>query len=344
MELLKQLSEAAGVPGHEEPIRSIIRDALSGHVDTIEVDNLGNMIAHRKGAGPVVAIAAHMDEIGFIVSFIEEDSGFLRIHPLGGFDPKTLIAQRVLVHASHDELIGCIGSKPVHIMSEEDRKKPVKLTDLFVDLGLPKEEAKKRVSVGDTVTLRQEFITYESVLSGKALDDRAGVYIAIEAIKRAEKIGCDLYFIGTTQEEVGLRGARVAGFTVKPKIGIALDSTIAADMPGIPGQEQVTRLGTGVAIKLTDSASISHPGLVRALRRLAEERKIPYQMEILSHGGTDAGALQMAQGGAAVATLSLPTRYVHSVVEMAHQADLEAMISLLKAFIEEAGSIELELP
>ncbi|MEA3356398.1 MAG: M42 family metallopeptidase [Candidatus Bipolaricaulota bacterium] len=344
MELLKQLSETAGIPGHEEPIRSIIRDALSGHVDTIDIDNLGNLIAHRKGAGPVVAIAAHMDEIGFIVSFIEEDSGFLRIHPLGGFDPKTLIAQRVLVHAKHGELIGCIGSKPVHIMSEEDRKKPVKLTDLFVDLGLSKEEVKKRVSVGDTITLRQEFLTYESVLSGKALDDRAGVYIAIEAIKRAEKIGCDLYFIGTTQEEVGLRGARVAGFTVKPQIGIALDSTIAADMPGVPGQEQVTRFGAGVAIKLTDSASISHPGLVQALRRLAEERKIPYQMEILPHGGTDAGALQMAQGGAAVTTLSLPTRYVHSVVEMAHQGDLEAMISLLKAFIEEAGSIELELP
>jgi endoglucanase len=140
------------------------------------------------------------------------------------------------------------------------------------------------------VTLRQDFLALESVVSGKALDDRAGVYIAIEAIKRAKKIACDLYFVGTTQEEVGLRGAQVAGFVVHPQIGIALDTTLAVEMPGVSGAQRVTQLGKGVALKLADSSSISHTGLVRTMKKLAEERKIPYQMEILPRGGTDAGA------------------------------------------------------
>lgn len=343
MELLKRLSEASGIPGHETEIRAIITETLSDHVDTIRTDQLGNLIAHRRGEGPVVAIAAHMDEIGFIVSFIEKETGFLRIHPFGGFDPRTLVSQRVVVHTEKGELVGCIGSKPVHILTEEERKKPLELKDLFVDLGLPEERVRELVAVGDTVTLRQEFLASENVVSGKALDDRIGVYIGIEAIKRAKKITCDLYFVGTTQEEVGLRGARVAGFAVKPQIGIALDVTIAADMPGVSDAQQVTRFGKGVAIKLTDSASISHPGLVRAMRRLAEEREVPYQMEVLPRGGTDAGALQMAQEGAAVITLSLPTRYVHSVVETAHRNDLQAAIDLLVAFLETADQIDLDL-
>ncbi len=343
MDLLKRLSEAASVPGHEGKIRGIIEEELKGIVDEFKVDPLGNLIAHKEGSGPAVLIAAHMDEIGFIVKHVEEETGFIRIHPLGGFDVKTLIAQRVIVHTEGGDLIGAIGSKPIHIMTEEERKKLPELKDLFVDLGLPAEEVKKRVTVGDPITLRQDFVELEDVVSGKALDDRAGVYIGIEAIKRAKKFGCDLYFAGTTQEEVGLRGARVAGFSVHPVIGIALDTTLAVDVPGAQPGERITALGKGVAIKLTDSASISHPGLVKEMRRIAEERKIPYQMEILPRGGTDAGAIQLAREGVAAVTLSLPTRYVHSVVETAHKDDLEAAIGLLAAFIEEAGSVDLRL-
>jgi endoglucanase len=341
MELLKRLSEAAGIPGHEAAIREIIKEELHDRVDTIESDPLGNLVAHRKGEGPVVMVAAHMDEIGFIVSFIDKETGFLRLHPLGGFDPKTLIAHRVIVHTENGDLIGCIGSKPIHIMTEEERKKLPEMKDLFVDLGLPAERVKELVSLGDMVTLRQDFLALESVVSGKALDDRAGVYIAIEAIKRAKKIACDLYFVGTTQEEVGLRGAQVAGFVVHPQIGIALDTTLAVEMPGVSGAQRVTQLGKGVALKLADSSSISHTGLVRTMKKLAEERKIPYQMEILPRGGTDAGAMQRAQGGTAVITLSLPSRYVHSVVEMAHRDDLEAAIALLAAFLETADGVDL---
>jgi endoglucanase len=191
------------------------------------------------------------------------------------------------------------------------------------------------------VTLRQDFLVGEEVVSGKALDDRASLYIAIEAIKRAQKLACDLYFVGTTQEEVGLRGAQVAGFTVNPDIAIALDTTLAVDMPGVPGSQHITKLGGGVAIKLADSSSISHVGLVRFMKALATQRKIPYQMEILPRGGTDAGAMQRAGSGSAAITLSLPSRYVHSVVEMAHQDDLEAAISLLAAFLETADRVDL---
>ncbi len=343
MELLKRLSEAAGVPGREAEIRGIITEALKEHAEKIETDHLGNLICHVPGDGPVVMIAAHMDEIGFIVSYIEKETGFLRIHPLGGFDVKTLISQRVVVHTESGDLIGCIGAKPIHIMTEEERKKLPEMKDLFVDLGLKEERVRELVAIGDMVTMRQDFIVGEEIISGKALDDRAGLYIGIEAIKRAEKIDCDLYFVGTTQEEVGLRGAQVSGFAVDPDIAIALDTTLAVDMPGVPGAQQVTKLGSGVAIKIADSSSISHVGLVSAMKKLAMERKIPYQMEILPRGGTDAGAMQRARSGSAAITLSLPSRYVHSVVEMAHQDDLEAAISLLAAFLETASGADLSL-
>jgi len=343
MDLLKRLSEASGIPGHEEEVRSIFSEALREHVDSITTDSLGNLIAHIKGSGPTVVVAAHMDEIGFIVSFIEEKRGFLRIHPLGGFDPKTVVAQRVIVHAKKKDLIGCIGSKPIHVMTEEERKKPLELKDMFVDLGLPVDKVKELVEIGDPVTLRQDFLDGASTISGKALDDRSGLYIAVEAVKRAKKTACNLYIIGTTQEEVGLRGARVAGFAVHPQIAIALDTTIAIDTPGIPDGQHITELGKGVAIKLSDSSSISHPKLVQAMRGIAEKEGIPYQMEILPHGGTDAGTLQQAREGVAVITLSLPSRYVHSVVEMAHRVDLEAAIDLLAAFLETADSIDLTL-
>ena len=307
----------------------------------MEVDVLGNLIAHKKGDGPVVVIAGHMDEIGFLVQHIDEKTGFLRIEPLGGFDPVTLVSQRVLVHTDDGDFVGCIGRKATHILTPEERKKPLELKDLAIDLGLPADTVKEKVSIGDMVTLKQDFIEYGDMISGKALDDRLGVYIGIEALKRAKNPTCDIYLVGTTQEEVGLRGARVAGQALNPDIGIALDVTIAADTPDVPAQQQVTKLGKGVAIKLKDSASISHPGMVKAMKKLAEEKGIPYQMEILPRGGTDAGGLQMANDGAAVITLSIPTRYVHSVIETANKDDVEATISLLAAFLEKAGQIDL---
>jgi putative aminopeptidase FrvX len=343
MELLKRLSETPGIPGREEAIRVIVREVLTGHVDDISVDRLGNVIAHKKGTGPKVAVAAHMDEIGFFVSHVDEETGFLRIDPVGGFDPRTLIAQRVAVHARGGTKYGLIGIKPVHILTEEERKKPPEMKDLFVDIGLSGKEAKEQVRVGDPVTLEQTFADLGNLVTGKALDDRLGVYVGIEAMKRLGKHMADVYFVATVQEEVGLRGARTSAFAIAPDIGVALDVTIACDIPSVSAHEQLTRLGKGAAIKVKDSWSISHPGLVQFLVRLAEERKIRYQLEILPRGGTDAGAIQPAREGVAVVTISIPTRYVHTVVETAHKEDIEAAINLLVAFLETCHEADLQL-
>jgi putative aminopeptidase FrvX len=338
MELLKKLCEAHGVPGREEVVRELVMSELRGICDEIRTDALGNVIALKKGSGrgPKVMLAAHMDEIGFLVSHIDEKSGFLRIDPVGGFDPRVLMAQRVVVHTENGDLIGIIGSKPPHILTEEERKKPLELKDLFIDLGLPADEVKKRVSIGDFITLQQDFTEVGNLVSCKALDDRVGVYVMIEAVKKAKKHVCDIYAVATTQEEVGVRGARVSSFNIAPDVGVALDVTVASDVPGVGEHEHVTKLGAGVAIKIKDSLSISNPKLVRTMRQIAEQKNIKYQLEILPRGGTDAGAIQMTREGVAAITLSIPTRYLHSVVEAAHKDDIQAAIDLLAAFLEVA--------
>jgi endoglucanase len=338
MELLKKLCEAHGVPGREEVVRELVMSELRGICDEIRTDALGNVIALKKGSGrgPKVMLAAHMDEIGFLVSHIDEKSGFLRIDPVGGFDPRVLMAQRVVVHTESGDLIGIIGSKPPHILTEEERKKPLELKDLFIDLGLPADEVKKRVSIGDFITLQQDFTEVGNLVSCKALDDRVGVYVMIEAVKKAKKHVCDIYAVATTQEEVGVRGARVSSFNIAPDVGVALDVTVASDVPGVGEHEHVTKLGAGVAIKIKDSLSISNPKLVRTMRQIAEQKKTKYQLEILPRGGTDAGAIQMTREGVAAITLSIPTRYLHSVVEAAHKDDIQAAIDLLAAFLEVA--------
>jgi len=343
MKLLKRLCETPGVPGREEAVRVIVREALAGHVDDIKGDRLGNVIAHKKGSGPKVVLAAHMDEIGFMVSHVDEETGFLHIDPVGGFDARTLIAQRVAVHTAGGDKYGLIGTKPVHILTDEERKKVPELKDLFVDIGLSGKEAKEQVRVGDPVTLVQTFADLGNLVTCKALDDRLGVYVGVEAVRRVKAHKADIYFVGTVQEEVGCRGARTSAFAVAPDIGVALDVTIACDIPGVSGHEQITRLGKGVAIKVKDSMSISHPGLVQFLVDLAAKRKIPYQLEILPRGGTDAGAIQPAREGVAVVTISIPTRYVHTVVETAHKEDIEAAIKLLVAFLETCHKASLQL-
>jgi endoglucanase len=338
--LLKKLTETPGVPGYEDRIREVVLEELKPLVDETWVDRLGNIIGHRKGEGPRVMVAAHMDEIGFIVSHIDE-KGFLRFALMGGFDPRVLIAQRVIIHGRED-VRGVIGTKPIHILDEEERKKALQVKDLHIDTALPREEVIKRVSVGDTVTLEGEFTELnEKAYCAKAFDDRIGIYIIIEALKRLKKHKADIYVVATTQEEVGLRGAIASSYAVEPDIGIAVDITIAADVPGSKDHESVTRLGEGAAIKIMDTISISDKRIVNFLKGIAEERKIKYQMEILPRGGTDAGAMQRSRGGVHVATISIPTRYAHSVVEVISRDDIENSIRLLCAFLEEAHKVEL---
>ncbi len=345
MKLLQELCEAHGIPGREEAIRALVARELKPIADEFKIDALGNVIALKKGSGrgPKVMIAAHMDEIGFLVTHVDDKNGFLRIDPVGGFDPRVLMAQRVVVHGEKGDLAGIIGSKPIHILNEEERKKLLEIKDLFIDLGLPASEVKKRVSVGDFVTLQQDFIQIGNLVSCKALDDRVGVYVMIEAVRRVKKHTADIYAVATTQEEVGVRGARVSSFNVAPDIGVALDVTVASDVPGAKEHEHVTALGGGTAIKVKDSMSISHPKLVRKMREIAEKKKISYQLEILPRGGTDAAAIQMTREGVASITISIPTRYLHSVVEAAHVDDIEASIALLASFLEIAHTVDYQL-
>jgi endoglucanase len=338
MNLLKQLSEVAGVPGREERVRALIKGELEGIVDTLEEDAMGNLIAVKRAdteGAKRVMLSAHMDEIGFYVKHIDK-RGFLRVHNAGGFDTRNLFARQVTVHASSHDLVGVMNpaTKPIHIASDEERKKIPQMGEFAVDLGLGAEEVKERVRAGDMVTLIQEFRDLGAVVTGKALDDRVSCWILLQVLKKLEKPAFEVYAVFSVQEEVGLRGATAGAFKTEPDIGIALDTTLAVDIPGLEDDQHVTELGKGVALKVMDSSSISTRWLLDEFIALAEKEKIPYQLEILPLGGTDAGAIQRSRQGVPTLTISTPSRYVHTVTEMVAKRDLEAAVRLLSSYLE----------
>jgi tetrahedral aminopeptidase len=340
--LLKELCEAPGAPGHEEAIREIVIRELEPLCDSIEVDALGNVIAVKKGSqGGRFMTAGHMDEISFMVKHIDE-KGFLTFIPLGGFDPKTLTAQRVIVHGRED-LIGVMGSKPIHVMTDADRAKPPKLEDFFIDVGLPGDKVKELVRVGDVVTREREVIEMGDVYNGKSFDNRVGCFIMIEGLKAAKSNKMDIYTVGTVQEEIGIRGANVAARNIDPDVGIALDVTLACDLPFTEAHQQISQMGDGAAIKAYDGSVVPNWKLVDFMRELCEARGIPWQMEVLPRGGTDTSAIQRAGKGAAAGCISVPTRYVHSVIEMIHPHDLQASVDLMAALIEECEADQFKL-
>jgi endoglucanase len=279
--------------------------------------------------------AAHMDEIGFYVSFID-DRGFLRLQEVGGFDTRNLFARRVVVHTASGPLRGVMNptGKPLHTSTPEERKATKEVADFFVDLGLSAKEVQKRVRVGDMVTLDASFVEFGSYLSGKCLDNRVAVYIGIQCLKKLKRPKNDIFGVFTVQEEVGLRGALTSTYGVDPHIGIALDTTIASDTPGVANEQRVTSLGAGVGIKVLDGSVISNRQLVDQFVALAKKHKIKHQMEILPRGGTDAGAIQRSRSGVKAITLSVPTRYIHTVTETVHRDDVVATESLLRRFLE----------
>lgn len=340
LDLLRRLCETPGIPGREDRIREVVIEELRPLVDTLRVDALGNVVGVKPGrGGPRVMVAAHVDEIGFLVKHID-DNGFLRLQPVGGFDPRVLVSQRVRVHGfDGKEFLGVLqpAAKPIHLLDPSEMK-PLKLEELFVDIGLAVDKVKSAVEVGDMVTLDRTVEEVGDCVIGKSLDDRAGVYIMIEALRAATGGTAEIVAVATTQEEVGLRGARTAAYAEEPDIGVALDVTLANDIPGNPPEQAVTRLGKGAAIKVMDSSHLSHPKLIRHFRDLADEIGVAYQLEILPRGGTDAGAMQTSRAGIPAITLSLPTRYVHTVNEMANRSDLDGCVALLARFLEAAGS------
>ncbi|MFC6991972.1 M42 family metallopeptidase [Haladaptatus sp. GCM10025707] len=342
--LLKELTEAHGVPGYEDEVRDIVRREFEASVDRIQTDAMGNVVGTIEGETDYeVVVAAHMDEIGFIVRHVT-DEGFLQLDALGGWDASVLKAQRVAVHTEDGDLTGVIGSVPPHTLTDAQKEKEAKVEDVYVDLGLSGEEAGERVNVGDLVSMEQTTTVVGNNITGKALDDRVCLFAMLEAARRIENPAVTIHFAATVQEEVGLRGATALGVDLDPDLALAIDVTVANDVPGFEPGDYVTTLGEGAAIKLKDSSVITNPKVHRRMRRVAEDADIDFQLEILPAGGTDTGGLQNSHGAKPVGALSIPTRYLHTVAECAHHGDVAATIDLLVAFLDsETGDHDYSL-
>ena len=334
-ELLNKICTTPGTSGFEQRIRAVVLEELKGLTDEVEMDNMGNIYAIKKGKSDKrVMVGAHMDEIGFIVTHID-DKGFIRFHTLGGFDPKTLTAQRVIIHGKKD-VIGVMASKPIHVMTPDERTKIAKLSDYFIDTGLSAEEVKELVEIGNPITREREFIEMGNCVNGKSLDNRLAVFILIETLKKlkGKEIPFDLYGVFTVQEEVGIRGANVSSMRINPDFGFGLDTTIAFDLPGAAEHEMITKLGEGTAIKIMDAATICDYRMVDYMKKTANKHNIKWQPEILTAGGTDtAGIQRMTEGGSIAGAVSIPTRHLHQVIEMANKDDIQGSIDLLTACI-----------
>ena len=344
VKLLSQICKTPGAPGFEQKVRELVIKEIKNLVDEVTVDNMGNVYALKKGTKKKrVMIGAHMDEIGFMVTHID-DKGFIRFTTLGGFDPKTLTAQRVIVHGKKD-IIGVMASKPIHVMTADERNRVAKLSDYFIDTGLTKKELEKSIKIGDPITREREFIEMGNCVNSKSLDNRLAVFMLIETLRKlkGKKVPYDVYGVFTVQEEVGIRGANVSALKINPDFGFGLDTTIAFDLPGAAEHEKITRLGEGTAIKIMDASTICDYRMVKYMKQTADKHKIKWQPEILTAGGTDtAGIQRMTQGGSIAGAVSIPTRHLHQVIEMADKSDIQAGIDLLTACLLEIDKFNWE--
>lgn len=333
-ELLRELTETSGVPGYEDRIREVVRRELEPEVDELQADGMGNVVGTIEGSSDEsVVVAAHMDEIGFMVRHVT-DEGFVQVDALGGFDARVLKAQRVTIHTEDEDITGLIGSVPPHTLDEADLEATPEVEDVYIDTGLDGEETSERISRGDLVTMEQTTERVGEHVTGKALDDRVCLFAMLEAARRIEDPDVTVHFAATVQEEVGIRGAQALGVDLDPDLAIALDVTVANDVPGFEEANHVTELGEGAAIKLKDSSVITNPKINSRLRSVADDENIEYQLEVLPAGGTDTAGFQRSGGAVPAGALSIPTRYLHTVTESAHVDDIAATIDLLSAFLE----------
>ena len=339
-DLLKRLCEMPGVPGHEERVRALIEAEVADLFDSIETDPMGSLLCRRDAAkadAPKVMLLCHMDEIGFLVSHIDK-KGFLYLQPVGGFDPRNLFSRRVMVCTDAGDFKGVMnpGGKPIHISAPEDRKKVPAPTEFFVDLGMG-EAAKDIVKIGDYVVMDEPFLEMGDKFVSKALDNRIACWLGIEAIRALgdKGRGAEIHVAFTTQEEVGLRGARTAAYRIKPDIGLGIDVTLSCDTPGIPEKDATTIQGKGFGLHVRDSSFIADKALVKEIEDLAIAKDIPYQRTILAAGGQDGAAAQQAAAGARAVGITVGTRYIHTVTEMIEKSDLQAALDILVAYLSE---------
>ena len=343
---LKELTEAKGISGNEKEAGRVMKRYLEGYADKFEYDNLGSLIAIKKGDSDLkVMLSGHIDEVGFMVSKIEE-GGFLRINPIGGWWAHVLPSQKMTVMTSDGKsYMGVVGSIPPHGMKPEVRNKVMDIKDLFIDLGV---ESKKEVEdlgicVGDSVVPYTEFMVMNNsnYVCSKAFDDRIGAAVCVEVMRRlkGEKHPNTLYSVGSVQEEVGLRGAKTATYHIKPDIAIAIDVSMSYDVPG--GTSGDSKLGAGVALSVMDASFIAHKGLVKMMQNICKEKNIKYTFDSLVAGGTDSGEINKSLDGVVNMTLSLPCRYFHSHNSVVHLKDYEACIELLVEFVKRLDSNKL---
>ena len=338
VEVLEKLSNTNGVTGREDDVRNLMEKYLKPYVDEIREDKLGNLIAFKKGKkdAPTVMIAAHMDEVGLMIKNIKK-KGFLQFTKIGGIDDRILLAQNVIVHTDKGPLTGVVGSKPVHIQTEAEKKRVIETDKLFIDIGANnKEEAEKMgVQVGDVASFDTKFARIgDNVVLGKAFDDRVGCVIMIEIMKRLQNVDCNVYAVGTIQEEVGLRGATIAAFQIEPDLGIAFDASVAGDTPGVGEGEAPAKMGEGPVLTVADAGLIAHPKVLRLLIDSAKQNKIPYQLETGIRGATDAARIALNRDGVPSGVVSIAVRYIHSPAGILNLDDVEKAIELAVAVIE----------
>jgi putative aminopeptidase FrvX len=337
LEFFTRALEVPSPSGYEGPLQQVVRDYVAAFADEVSTDVHGNVLAVKNPGAPLrVMLAGHCDQIGLIVQHID-DEGFLYVQPIGGWDPQMLIGQRMTVWTDAGPVFGVIGKKPIHLLTEEERKQVPKMKDLWLDIGaVDKNEAEKLVRVGDPVTVQLGFhkMPNDRAVS-PAMDDKSGMWVVVEALRRADKakLDCALYAVSTVQEEVGLRGAKTSSFGIEPHVGVAVDVTHATDCPTVEKKEEGdVKLGKGPVIYRGPNMN---PRVVQRLIQTAEKYEIPYQLGASGRASpTDANAIQVNRAGVAAGLISIPNRYMHSPVEMVSLEDLDRAADLLARFAE----------
>jgi len=338
---LKKICELGGISGYEDEVRSYVVDYLKPYADEIRIDSMGNVIAVKKGGNRRFMMATHMDEIGLMVRYVNE-KGFIYFSPIGGWNERILPGMRVRIKTSNGEWVrGVIGVKPPHLMKEDEKKQVIEMKQLFVDVGAKSREEVYATGIENGSPIIPDITVeklYGTRVTGKSFDDRAGLLVGLRTFIESEPVDVDFVLVATVQEEVGLKGARTSAFSINPHIALAVDVTTANDVPGVEEQDAVAKLGEGPAIKIVDGRSgtglITNPKILSRLKDVAKKNNIPYQAEVLPGGTTDATIIQLNREGVPSGVISVPTRYIHSPVELLDLKDLYYSIELAKAFYE----------